>query len=80
MVQQSLDSRHMTMHTRSEVAMSGVVVASMARMAKFTQIFIPKIARRIDGNHEVFAKSLQYRMSAPVSLRGCFGVCDVPGS
>jgi hypothetical protein len=30
--------------------------------------------------HEVLAKSLLDRMSAPVSLRGCLGVCDIPGS
>jgi hypothetical protein len=29
--------------------------------------------------HEVLATSLLDQMSAPVSLCGCFEICDVPG-
>jgi hypothetical protein len=46
MVQRSLDSRHVTMDTRREVALFSTVVASMAGTTEFMWIFTLKIVLR----------------------------------
>jgi hypothetical protein len=46
MVQRSLDSRHVTMDTRREVALFSIVVVSMAGTIEFMWIFTLKIVLR----------------------------------
>jgi hypothetical protein len=62
MVQQSLGGRSVTMDARREVALFGVVVASMAGTTKFMWIFTLKIAQRFDGGDGFCSVCIRYSL------------------
>jgi hypothetical protein len=65
MVQRSLGGQHVTMDVHREVALSVVVVTSMAGTMKFMRIFTLKIAWRFDGGDGFCSVCMRY------SLRVC---------